>query len=245
MLSKNEAKYIQSLSHKKQRQESGLFIAEGVKLVDELINSSLLIRKIYATDQWNRPVSENYDLVRVSEDELQKISLLQKANQVLAIVEEPQSEPLQVVENKWMIALDGIQDPGNMGTIIRIADWFGIDTIVASEDSVDAFNPKVVQSTMGSITRVKVYYMPVEGFLQSVKVPVYGALLKGQPVYGIQDARPGVLVIGNESKGIHTELLPLIDRPVNIPRIGEAESLNAAVATGILLSHLTGKGAAS
>lgn len=241
MLSKNEAKYIQSLFHKKQRQESGLFIAEGVKLVDELINSRFLIRKIYATEEWNCPVSENYELVRVSAGELQKISLLQKANQVLAIVEAPGPEPLQIPENKWMIALDCIQDPGNMGTIIRIADWFGIDTIVASEDSVDAFNPKVVQGTMGSITRVNMHYMPIAGFLQTAKVPVYGALLKGQSVYDIQDAKPGILLIGNESKGIHDQLMPLIDNPVSIPRIGEAESLNAAVATGILLSHLVRK----
>jgi TrmH family RNA methyltransferase len=238
MLSKNEAKYIQSLSHKKQRQQSGLFIAEGVKLVDELLSSPVTIKKIYATESWSRPAFGNYELVRVSEEELQKISLLQTANQVLALAVEPALPELIMPENNLILALDGIQDPGNMGTLIRIADWFGINTIVASEDSVDAFNPKVVQSTMGSITRVNVYYTNLATFLKEARVPVFGALLEGRSVYAVPAPEKGILMIGNESKGIHKELLSLISHPVSIPRIGEAESLNAAVAAGIILSHL-------
>ena len=237
MLSKNEAKYIQSLSHKKFRQDSGLFIAEGVKLIDELLKSSFKIKKLYATDDWEPVASGDYDLVRVSAEELRKISLLQTAHQVLALVEEPAEGPLPDLSGQLVLALDGIQDPGNMGTLIRIADWFGIHTILASEDTVDCFNPKVVQSSMGSIFRVKLHYTDLKECLSSAKIPVYGALLEGKPVYLIDRPEQGVLLIGNESKGIQPALKPFITHPVNIPRIGEAESLNAAVAAGIILSH--------
>lgn len=238
MLSKNEAKYIQSLFHKKQRQELGLFIAEGIKLVEELLNSDIVIKKIYATEDWELPSRKKVELTRVTADELQKISGLQTANKVLAIAEQPVLPQIKLVKNKWIMALDGIQDPGNMGTLIRIADWFGIDTIVASEDSVDAFNPKVVQSTMGGFARVNVHYTDIETFLRAAKRPVYGALLNGQSIYTTTTVNEGILLIGNESKGIHASLLPLISHPVSIPKIGGAESLNAAIAAGILISHL-------
>lgn len=238
MLSKNEAKYIQSLFHKKQRQELGLFIAEGVKLVNELLNSNLVIKKIYATPDWELPLHKNVDISRVTANELQKISGLQTANKVLAIAEQPILPQIKLSKNKWILALDGIQDPGNMGTLIRIADWFGIDTIVASEDSVDAFNPKVVQSTMGGFTRVNVHYTPIDNFLLAAKLPVYGALLTGKSVYTVPPMSQGILLIGNESKGIHHNLLPFITHPVSIPKIGGAESLNAAIAAGILISHV-------
>ncbi|KAF0243140.1 MAG: hypothetical protein FD183_98 [Chitinophagaceae bacterium] len=238
MLSKNEAKYIQSLFHKKQRQELGLFIAEGIKLVEELLNSDIVIKKIYATEDWELPSRKKAEVTRVTADELQKISGLQTANKVLAIAEQPVLPQIKLVKNKWIMALDGIQDPGNMGTLIRIADWFGIDTIVASEDSVDAFNPKVVQSTMGGFARVNVHYTDIETFLRAAKRPVYGALLNGQSIYTTPTVNEGILLIGNESKGIHASLLPLISHPVSIPKIGGAESLNAAIAAGILISHL-------
>ncbi len=238
MLSKNEAKYIQSLFHKKQRQELGLFVAEGVKLVEELLNSNLVVKKIYATPEWELRIHKNIDISRVTANELQKISGLQTANKVLAIAEQPILPQIKLSKNKWILALDGIQDPGNMGTLIRIADWFGIDTIVASEDSVDAFNPKVVQSTMGGFTRVNVHYTPIDDFLLAAKLPVYGALLTGKSVYTVPPLSQGILLIGNESKGIHPQLLPFITHPVSIPKIGGAESLNAAIAAGILISHV-------
>ncbi len=238
MLSKNEAKYIQSLFHKKQRLQSGLFIAEGIKLVNEILSSSLTIKKIYATADWTNPIEKDVELVRVSEDELQKISGLQTANKVLALVEQPVEGDVKKISPKICLALDGIQDPGNMGTIIRIADWFGIDTILAGDDSVDVFNHKVVQSTMGSIIRVKVHYTHLNDWFKINTLPVYGALLEGESVYNKAAMQTGILLIGNESKGIREELLPFITHPVSIPRIGAAESLNAAVATGILLSHL-------
>ncbi len=137
------------------------------------------------------------------------------------------------------MVLDGIQDPGNFGTIIRIADWFGIKQIVASEDTVELYNPKVIQSTMGSFLRVNVWYQPLPGFLQSAGIPVYGALLNGKNMHGEPPVTEGLLVIGNESKGISKELLPFISHPITIPRLGGAESLNAAVAAGIIVSHLT------
>jgi len=146
-----------------------------------------------------------------------------------------------IFKNKITLLLDGIQDPGNMGTIIRIADWFGIDQIIASEDSVEFYNPKVIQSTMGSFIRVNCWYKNLPEQLQHASVPIYGALLDGQSVNEIGKINEGILVIGNESKGIRDAVLPFISKAVTIPRIGYAESLNAAVATGILLSHLCGK----
>ncbi len=241
MLSKNEVKYIQTLCHKKQRQDSGLFIAEGVKQINELIKSKLVIKKIYATEDWEGKDSYKYEMVRVTSEELQKISALQTPNKVLAIVEEPLPQTLKMKKNTWVLALDGIQDPGNMGTLIRIADWFGIDTIVASKDSVDCFSNKVVQSTMGSIARVNVFYIDLPEFLSSTKFPLFGALLEGKSVYDTTFPKEGILVIGNESKGIHPNCRKLINNPISIPRIGGAESLNAGVAAGILLSYLTKK----
>lgn len=238
MLSKNEAKYIQSLFHKKQRDALNLFIVEGVKGVDELLNSSMQVQKIYALDNWEHPKMHKAPIVRISESALQQVSALQTPNKVLAIAAQPVMEVQPPVKGKWILALDGIKDPGNMGTLIRIADWFGIQQIVASEDSVEFFNPKVIQSTMGSFARVAVGYTPLLQYLNQTDLPVLGALLNGKSIYQQPALKEGVLLIGNESNGISEALLPLISLPVSIPRIGGAESLNAAVAGGILLSHL-------
>ncbi len=237
MLSKNELKYIQSLCHKKQRQEERLFIAEGVKLVDELLSSDYRIKKIYATEGWSlqHPAA---GATLITADELAKISSLQTANQVLVIAEQRKADDLPVFENQLSLLLDGIQDPGNLGTMIRIADWFGITQIVASPDTVELYNPKVIQATMGSFTRVKVWYHPLAEMLESCKVPVYGALLQGDSMYNTEPPAEGILLIGNEARGINPNLMPFINHPVTIPRIGGAESLNAAIATGILLAQL-------
>ncbi len=239
MLSKNELKYIQSLCQKKQRVEEGLFIAEGSKLVTELIHNHYPLRKIYALSGWRSPLPGNIPVTVVSEPELSKISQLSTPNQVIAIAEQvtPSAEP--VMPGKLTLALDDIRDPGNLGTLIRIADWFGIDQIIASEETVDLYNPKVIQSTMGSFMRVQIWYKSLAGFLGSVKIPVYGALLEGKSIYEVPPVPEGILVIGNESRGIAPELLPFISNPVTIPRLGGAESLNAAIAGGILLSHMT------
>lgn len=238
MISKNEAKYIQSLFHKKQRDALSLFIVEGVKGVDELLNSSMQIQKIYALDSWDHPLMHKAPLVRISESVLAQISGLQTPNKVLAIAQQPDLVLAPPVRGKWILALDGIKDPGNMGTLIRIADWFGIQQVIASDDSVEFFNPKVIQSTMGSFARVSVGYTSLVDYLTTTELPVLGALLNGNSIYQQPALKEGVLLIGNESNGINETLLPLIRIPVSIPRLGGAESLNAAVAGGILLSHL-------
>lgn len=238
MLSKNEVKYIQSLCHKKQRQAEGLFIAEGPRLADELLNSGHHIEKIYALDEWIARHADLPEAVAISDIELQKISALQTPNQVLILAAQkpPATEP--VFSRQLTLVLDGIQDPGNFGTIIRIADWFGITQLIASEDTVELYNPKVIQATMGSFVRVQVWYRPLAALLKSAKVPVYGALLDGENMHSVAPVAEGILVIGNEGKGIDTELLTYITHPVTIPRLGGAESLNAAVAAGILVAHL-------
>ena len=239
MLSKNEVKSIQSLCHKKQRQQEGLFIAEGVKLVEEIIQSDYRVKKIFATEKW---YAKNIKLkaitTAVTEDELARISSLQTPNQVLAIVHQSTNVEQPLLENKLTLVLDGIQDPGNMGTIIRNADWFGIEQIICSNNSVELYNPKVIQGTMGSFLRVKVWYYDITTILKNTKIPVYGALLEGKSLYSVQKPKEGIILIGNEGQGISKELLPLITSPITIPKIGGAESLNAAVATGIILSHL-------
>lgn len=239
MLSKNELKYIQSLCQKKQRQASGLFIAEGPKIVDELLNSHFTVNKVYATDEWDAAkLADPSILTRVSAHELAKISGLQTPQQILAVARQYWPDAAPLLNQKITLVLDGIQDPGNLGTIIRIADWFGIQEIVCSLDTVDCYNPKVVQATMGSLLRVKIWYEALPAYLAKQQMPILGALLSGQSVYATQVDAPSLLVIGNEAKGIREELLPLINQPISIPGKGGAESLNAGVATGILVSHL-------
>ncbi len=237
MLSKNEAKYIQSLGHKKQRQEDRLFIAEGVKLVDELLQAGYRTKKIYATEEWmqNHPGTEAQ---LVTEEELARISVQTSPNQVLAIAEQKTLSSQPLFSQQLTLALDGIQDPGNLGTIIRIADWFGISQVIASTDTVELYNPKVIQATMGSFTRVNVWYGSLEEMFAGITVPVFGALLEGKNIYEMSPATDGVLLIGNEGKGIGSHLLSLITHPVTIPKTGGAESLNAAVAAGIIVSYL-------
>lgn len=236
MISKNEIKHIQTLYHKKQRNELKLFVTEGPKLVEEVLNSNYIIDKIYATENWVNKTHKPITIV--TEDELKKISQLQTPNQVLAIVTMKDEGECDAIENKLSLVLDGIQDPGNFGTIIRIADWFGIENIICSNDCVDFYNPKVIQSTMGSFTRVNVVYKDVETFLQTTQLPVYGALLNGVDVRQIEKPKQGLLIIGNEGNGIRENILPYINNAVSIKKVGAAESLNAAIATGVLLSHL-------
>ncbi len=237
MLSKNELKYIQSLCQKKQRSAERLFIAEGVKLVAELLAAGYPVEKIYAVKDWEAPATD-VPITRIEDFELAKISTLQTPNQVLVIARQQEEKGEPVLREKLTLVLDGIQDPGNLGTIIRIADWFGIDQIIASTDTVEYYNPKVIQSTMGSFLRVKIWYRDLATFLATQQVPVYGALLEGESMYTTPVPSEGILVIGNESKGIREPVLPFINHAVTIPRMGKAESLNAAVATGILLAQL-------
>ncbi|MGE5106983.1 MAG: TrmH family RNA methyltransferase [Sphingobacteriales bacterium] len=246
MLSKTQVKYIQSLSHKKFRDEEGVFIAEGPKIVAEILKEKpSAVRYIYAVKNWHE-TNENLvknigteSLNEVSEKELEKISSLNTPNQVFAIIKKLPAKQNIDCKIQLVIALDEIQDPGNLGTIIRIADWFGIKHIICSKDCADVYNSKVVQSTMGSIIRVNVMYTDLEDFLNKQKgIEIMAAALEGIPVQKIKEGKNGVLLIGNESKGISKELLSFASTKITIPQIGKAESLNAAVATGIILSHL-------
>jgi len=238
MLSRNEIKYIQTLFHKKNRDQEGLFIAEGVKIADELINSGFSIQKIYAIKDWADKHAGADNITVVTEDELKRISNLETPNQVVAVIRKKDTSAVPDLHNKITLLLDGIQDPGNLGTIIRTADWFGVENILASPDTADVYNSKVVQSTMGSIARVNVFYTDLQAFLSKNTITVCGAMLDGENIVTFKPVKEYLLVIGNESKGIRKEWLSMATEKITIPRIGAAESLNAAVATGIILSHL-------
>ena len=243
MLVKQKIKYIQTLGQKKFREQEGLFIAEGPKLVNELLEAdAIAVKEVYALKEWvdNNPVlSANIIITEISEQELEKISQLATPNNVLAIVQQYEVSGEITTKDSIILALDNIQDPGNLGTIIRIADWFGIKQIVCSLDSADMYNPKVVQSTMGSIARVNVFYTDLKEWLGAQKnIPIYAASLNGENITIIKKINEGIIIIGNESKGISDEIMKLAKVRITIPAKGKAESLNAAVATGIILSHI-------
>ena len=248
MFSKSTIKYIQSLQHKKFRDEFNVFFAEGPKVVTELLEANIFVcTNIYATVQWVNGLSAKLKnqvegRVEVIQDfELEKISALSKANSVLAVFEKKPIAKFEI-EKKLSLVLDDIQDPGNLGTIIRIADWFGIDTIFCSQHTADMYNPKVVQSTMASLARVNVVYTDIETLLRNSNVKKYAAALDGKPLAAIGKIKEGLLIIGNESKGVSDGVFALANEKITIPRIGAAESLNAGIATGIILYELTGKG---
>jgi TrmH family RNA methyltransferase len=242
MPSKQVLKDIQRLGGKKGRVESGLFIAEGPKIVSELIAAKpAIVEAVFALPAWIKAhgamVSVD-QLHEVSEQELERISQLQTPNEVLLVARQwPGSRPVAI--DGWTIYLDTIQDPGNLGTIIRIADWFGLKHVVCSAGCAELFNPKVVQSTMASMAHINVWYDEAGDWLQEQHLPVVAAALNGKSIFDYDGKEGGILIIGNESKGIRTELLEKVSSRITIPRLGQAESLNAAVATGILLSHLT------
>ncbi len=246
MLSKTYAKYIQSLHHKKVRDTEHVFIAEGSKVVMELLQAKVfLCEQILGLQPW---LNENEITIRkyytgplqVTEDfELEKISALATPNQVLAIFKKNKNAAL-TAKGRLTVMLDTIQDPGNLGTIIRIADWFGITAIVCSEDCTDMYNPKVVQSTMGSISRVNIQYTNLVQWLKvNNGTSAYAAVLEGKNVKQLGKLQEGIIVIGNESKGISAAVIECCQHKITIPKMGEAESLNAAVAAGIILSHIT------
>lgn len=238
MLSKKEIKDIQSLGSKKFRDEAQLFVAEGPKIVSELIGLvPQNIQKVYALEDWAAQNKHIPQLQVVSEAELEKISGLQTPNQVVALLQQFRW-PKPNVSNSFCLYLDAIQDPGNMGTIIRIADWFGVSQIVCGTGCADVYNSKVVQSTMASIARVPVWYDEEGAWLASQKAPIYAATLNGKTLSDYDKIKEGILIIGNESKGISPQIMAMATHGITIPKKGAAESLNAAVATGIILSHL-------
>ena len=243
MLGKSQAKYIQSLGQKKVRDAEGVFVAEGPKIIAELLASANAnILQLYALHDWiaaNRNDCNGVEIIEVDENDLTKISQLATPNKVLAVVKKQETADHLQTKGTVSLVLETIQDPGNLGTIIRIADWFGIKQIICSEDCADMYNPKVVQSTMGSIVRVKILYTDLAPWLEEQKdVFIYAAALEGQNVMAMKKITEGLIVIGNESKGISAAIFEQVDIKITIPRIGKAESLNAAVATGIILAHV-------
>ncbi|GAA3609500.1 RNA methyltransferase [Flavivirga amylovorans] len=235
MLSKSHIKLITSLKQKKYRLKHGFFVVEGVKTIKELLQSKLILHALYTTESFNIDAK---DEILVTEAELNRISFLTTPNIALAIFKIPEEK--SIVQNGLVLALDTVRDPGNLGTIIRLCDWFGIKDLVCSKETVDCFNPKVIQATMGSITRVNISYVDLELFLNETSLPIYGAFMEGETVYNTSLPDDGVLVMGNEANGVSEDIEALIKRKVSIPRFGDlqaTESLNVATATAILLSE--------
>lgn len=239
MLSKAQNKHIRSLTQQKFRNEYRQFVAEGHKIALEWLRSAWQLKTIVATENWIAIHGDDLrrhpeaDLIVASESEIASVSSLQAPGEVLVVAVLPESAPIG--DNiSWCIALDGIQDPGNMGTIIRIADWFGISDLVCAPGCVDVYNPKVIQSAMGGHLRVRIHHRDLISFLPSLNLPIYAAVLGGTDVYEVGRPESGVLVIGNESRGISSEVADIATHLVTIPRKGGAESLNAGVSAGIL-----------
>ena len=239
MISKNQQKYIRQLEQKKYRKREGCFVAEGTKVVGDLLKRYQPLA-LYATESWDAPKGVGYTLV--SEEELQRVSFQQHPQQVLAIFPIPQPTDPVSLRGSLTLALDGVQDPGNLGTIIRIADWFGIDTIICSEETADAWNPKVIQATMGSIARVNVIYANLLELLDTLPsdYPVYGTFLDGENIYTQTLTGEGLIIMGNEGNGISDAVRAKVNRRLLIPDFHQgdtADSLNVAIATAITCSE--------
>ena len=236
MLTNNDTKLINSLVKKKFRQKYNKFVVEGVKNIKEVLNSSIYVEKIYSIDDtFNDFPSKN---ILIAERELKKISQLVTPNTALAVCEIPQEKNIQ--KNGFIIALDDIRDPGNLGTIIRMADWFGIQQIVCSKETVDSYNPKVIQSTMGSFIRVQINYTDLEEFFETYSHPILGTFMDGENLYKTSLPENAVLLMGNEANGISEKLESFVTQRLSIPRMGklqQTESLNVAMATSVILGE--------
>ncbi len=248
MVSKNQIKWVKSLELKKNRKKEGCFVAEGPKVVGDLLRSNFRPRSIFIAP--NRTGGQapcaifrtrGLSPCAVSEEELRRLSFLQHPQEVLAVFEIPEHEDCCLDTSVLSLALDGIQDPGNLGTIIRLADWFGIKDIYCSYETADAYNPKVVQATMGSLAHVAIHYCDLKTLLMDVNCPVYGTLLDGEDIYQKSLTNSGVIVMGNEGNGISPEIRSLVTDKLLIPNFSQsdekAESLNVAIATAITCSE--------
>lgn len=243
MLSKSRISFIQSLQQKKFRREHGLFVVEGLKSVSEFAHSPYTITAIYHMPEMAPKMlnlSQKINFEEISLNILEKISQLKTPQDVLALVKIPNQHGLNynTLRKKFSIVLDGVQDPGNMGTIIRTADWFGIENIICSDDTVDVYNPKVVQATMGSLSRVSMHYVNLEEALPQTGLPIFGTLLEGKNLYQTNFGTEGLLVMGNEGNGITEPVKKMINTAITIPGSGNAESLNVAIATAICCSEI-------
>ena len=242
-LTKSKAKYIKSLQLKKSRTQEGKFIVEGGKSVIEFLNSDFIVEEVVGTEEFYAEVDhkllpESTSLVKAKT--LSTLGTFRTNNSALAIVKIKSPISLELNEGEVVLALDEINDPGNLGTIIRIADWYGIKKLLLANNSVDIYNPKVVSATKGSLTRVNIYYVNLAECLADYHADIIAADMKGKPVTELKPLKTGVILVGSESHGISHNLDPLITNRITIPRKGGAESLNVAVATGIICNHLLG-----
>ncbi|KAF2519948.1 RNA methyltransferase [Flavobacterium salilacus subsp. salilacus] len=237
MVSKNQIKLITGLQQKKYRKQHKLFIAEGVKVVQELLNSNFELQELYTTQSVFQGVTTT-KIIPVTDVELKKISMLTTPNTCIGVFKIPDEK--QIPEKGLIIALDDVRDPGNLGTIIRLCDWFGIEHLICSEQSVDVYNPKVVQATMGSIARVNVVYTSLEEYITNTALPIFGTFMDGENVYTQQLPQEGIIVMGNEANGISEAIAQKVTHKIAIPRFGklqETESLNVATAAAVILSE--------
>jgi TrmH family RNA methyltransferase len=246
IMTKNDVKELQALRQAKGRKEAGIFAVEGNKLVEELLSSDFRINNIFATGQWveKNPVMAkkvaDYEIITSKQMEQISNFVTPPGIYATAMIPSFKIKP-DITDRELILMLDGINDPGNLGTIIRTADWFGIRKIVVSKDTCDPWQPKVIQSTMGSIFRIQIVEAELVEFLKDVKTPVFGALMQGKNVYHTNMGNnQGVIIIGSESHGIRENVMPFVSCPINIPRAesSQTESLNASVAAGIIISEV-------
>ncbi len=255
MLTKNQIKLIKSLHEKKNRQELGLFLVEGAKSVAELLTSDFTINHLLVTEEF---YDKNIEIIRplteikgvpfeiIKQDELEKLGTLESNNAALAVVKQKENVVPAITTDEIIIALDDIRDPGNLGTIIRIADWYGVKNIIASKNTADFYNSKTISATMGSFTRINIFYTNLEDFLPKIGLPIFGALMSGENVHTFQFPKSGILLIGNESNGISPAVEKLVTQKITIPRfeqvypndkVGRAESLNVSIATAVIMDN--------
>lgn len=241
MLSKSRITLITSLKQKKYRLQHQLFVVEGIKTIKEFLNSSYELEHLYAIERFTE-VSDNIQTV-VSDTELKKVSFLKNTNSALAVFK---IQPVKEIDDsKLLVGLDNVRDPGNLGTIIRLCDWFGVTDLICNSETVDCYNPKVVQATMGSLTRVNVTYLNLEKYISKQNIPVFGTFMEGDNLY-LTDVDPtsGIVVLGNEANGVSEQIEKLVTQKITIPKFGavqKTESLNVAMATSIILSEFKRK----
>ena len=243
MITKNQIKYINSLQQKKFRSEHQSFIVEGAKSVLELLKSDFELELLFVTQEFFNNYEEilqklPIQVELVNQQELEKAGYYSSNNAALAVAKTKENEELLVGENEYALILDDIRDPGNLGTIIRVGDWYGIHKIICSHSTVDFYNPKVIAATMGSFTRTKLYYTDLEEFINKQSSPIYGTLLNGNNIHQTKFAKSGYIIIGNEANGISEGVEKLVTDKITIPSFGGAESLNAGIATAVVLDNL-------
>lgn len=237
MVSNKQLKLLNQLKQKKNRIDFKLFIAEGIKTVHELMEEGMTLKFLFGTKEYRKKYPQN-QAIEITESELKKASSQKNPNQVIGIFEIPENS--EVLQSGLSLVLDDINDPGNLGTIIRLSDWFGVDRLICSENTVDCYNPKVVQASMGSLARVSIVYTDIIEFLENIDQPVFGTFLEGKNIYQTKFPKEGVLVMGNEANGISSKIEKLISEKITIPQFGKVqrtESLNVATATAIFLSE--------